>query len=143
MTAKLLERLESGPVICAEGYLFDSRDVATWTPPPSCPRCSWNIPKWCPSCIASSSTPVPTWWRRSSYYAHREKLRQIGREDALEEMNLTALSLAGEVARETGSLFAGNVCNTNIFVDDIETRRQIEAMFEEQIQWAMTPAWTM
>ena len=33
-----------------------------------------------------------------TYYAHREKLRLIGKEDALEEINRTALRLAREAA---------------------------------------------
>jgi len=46
-----------------------------------------------------------------TYYGHREKLRIVGKEDALEELNLAALKIAREVVDETGSLFAGNICN--------------------------------
>jgi methionine synthase I (cobalamin-dependent) len=46
-----------------------------------------------------------------TYYGHREKLRLVGKEDALEQLNLAALRIAKEVADETGTLFAGNVCN--------------------------------
>ena len=58
-----------------------------------------------------------------TYYAHREKLRLIGKEDGLERMNRTAIRLARVVAQEGGALVAGNVCNSNIFVDgDPEVR---------------------
>ena len=50
-----------------------------------------------------------------TYYAHRDKLKIIGREDDLEEINRTALKLAKEVAQEGDALFAGNICNTNVF----------------------------
>src|SRR6195952_4706801 len=53
-----------------------------------------------------------------TYYAHREKLRIIGREGDLERLNRQALALAAGVARESGALFAGDVCNTNVFTPD-------------------------
>ena len=50
-----------------------------------------------------------------TYYAHREKLRIIGREAELEAINRQALAIAAEVAAETGALLAGDICNTNVF----------------------------
>ena len=50
-----------------------------------------------------------------TYYAHREKLRLIGKEHLLEPLNRDALAIAGRVARETGALLAGDVCNTNVY----------------------------
>ncbi len=73
-----------------------------------------------------------------TYYAHRDKLRIMGREDELEEMNRTALKLAKQVAREGDALFAGNICNTNVFLpDDAKSKNTSRAMFEEQVGWAM------
>ena len=46
-----------------------------------------------------------------TYYAHREKLRLVGKEDALEEMNRTAIRLARVVAQEGAALVAG-MCAT-------------------------------
>ena len=43
-----------------------------------------------------------------TYYAHREKLRDVGREGDLEAMNRQAVRLAREIAREGGALVAGN-----------------------------------
>ena len=71
-----------------------------------------------------------------TYYAHREKLRLIGQEALLEPLNRQALAIAGDVARETGALFAGDICNTNVFLEDPATRRRRPAMFEEQVRWA-------
>ena len=53
-----------------------------------------------------------------TYYAHREKLRLIGREGELERINRDALEIAAAVARETGTLAAGNLSNTNVFAPD-------------------------
>jgi len=73
-----------------------------------------------------------------TYYANRDKLKLVGREGDLEKINRTALQLAKEVAREGGALFAGNICNTNVFLpDDAESKKFARAMFEEQVGWAM------
>ena len=70
-----------------------------------------------------------------TYYAHREKLRLIGKEDALEQTNRQ--TLAGEVAEASGALFAGDICNTNVYESgNEEAARQARAMFEEQVGWA-------
>ena len=71
-----------------------------------------------------------------TYYGHREKLRLIGKEHLLEPLNRDALEIAGRVARETGALLAGNVCNTNLYVEDGAARETVRAMFDEQVAWA-------
>ena len=61
-------------------------------------------------------------------------MRQIGREDDLEKINRIALKMAREVADETGTLMAGGLCNTNIYVTgDKEEKEKIRAIFEEQV----------
>jgi betaine-homocysteine S-methyltransferase len=72
-----------------------------------------------------------------TYYAHREKLRMIGREKDLARINRQALRIAKKVARGTGALFAGDVCNTNVFEpDSAASAKAVRAMFEEQVDWA-------
>ena len=72
-----------------------------------------------------------------TYYAHREKLRIVGREHQLEAMNRQALAIAKTVAAETGTLFAGDICNTNVYdPDDAGSIKASRAMFEEQVAWA-------
>jgi betaine-homocysteine S-methyltransferase len=71
-----------------------------------------------------------------TYYGHREKLRLIGKEHLLEPLNRDALQIAAAVARETGTLLAGDVCNTNLWSDDAATQRSARAMFDEQVAWA-------
>ena len=45
-------------------------------------------------------------------------------------MNRRALRLAREVARSTGRLFAGNICNSTIYRrDDEESKRKVRALF--------------
>ncbi|XP_067684996.1 betaine--homocysteine S-methyltransferase 1-like [Haliotis asinina] len=73
-----------------------------------------------------------------TYYGHREKLRVIGREGDLERLNRDALRIARKVADDTETLMAGNLSNTTVYrrdnKDAIETT---EAMFKEQIEWAV------
>ena len=70
-----------------------------------------------------------------TYYAHREKLRVIGREKDLEPINRRALAIAKEVATESGALLAGDICNTNVFDPaDPASHKAVRAMFEEQVR---------
>ena len=65
------------------------------------------------------------------YYTHREKMRLIGREDDLENVNRKALKIARQVADATGTMMAGNVCNSTIYSpDDKESHEKCRKMFE-------------
>ena len=69
------------------------------------------------------------------YNTHREKMRQIDREDDVEKINRIALKIAREVADDTGTLMAGGICNSKIYYPSIskEKEAEIRAMFEEQV----------
>jgi betaine-homocysteine S-methyltransferase len=54
----------------------------------------------------------------------------------LEPLNRQALAIAKDVADKTGALFAGDISNTNLFLPDHEARREVRAMFDEQVGWA-------
>jgi betaine-homocysteine S-methyltransferase len=51
-------------------------------------------------------------------------------------MNRDALDIAASVARETGAMLAGDVCNSNVYLDDEASRRTVRAMLSEQVGWA-------
>ena len=64
-------------------------------------------------------------------------MHQVGREDDLETINRLALRLAREVAKKTGSLFAGNTCNSTIYQpNDEKVATEVRSMFDEQVRWA-------
>ena len=134
----LLERLAEGPVICAEGYLFEIERRGYLTAGAYVPEAVLENPDVVARLHRDFLHAGSDVMLAFTYYAHREKLRVIGKEDALEEMNRTALRLAREAAAEGGALVAGNVCNSNIIVHgDAESARTVRAMFDEQVGWAV------
>src|ERR671916_1167349 len=114
----LLERLAEGPVICAEGYLFELERRGYLQAGAFVPEVVLEHPELVAQLhrefVHAGSDVVEAF----TYYAHRERLRLIGKEVALEQINRQALAIAKEAARETGALFAGAICNTNVFVGD-------------------------
>jgi betaine-homocysteine S-methyltransferase len=123
-------------VICAEGYLFEFERRGYLQAGAYVPEVVLEHPDLVAELhrefVHAGSDVVEAF----TYYAHREKLRIIGKEHLLEEMNRQALQIAKGVATETGALFAGDICNTNVFVGNDESRRTVRAMFEEQVGWA-------
>jgi betaine-homocysteine S-methyltransferase len=134
--AELLERLEQGPVICAEGYLFELERRGYLQAGGFVPEVVLDHPEKVAELhrefVHAGSDVVEAF----TYYAHREKLRLIGKEHLLEEINRQALGIAKEVASDSGALLAGNVCNTNVYGGE-ESREAVRRMFEEQVGWAV------
>jgi len=134
----LRERLAEGPVVCAEGYLFELERRGYLQAGAFVPEAVIDHPEVVERLhrdfVHAGSDVVEAF----TYYAHREKLRIIGREGELEGMNRRALAMAKKVADETGTLFAGNISNTNIFdPTDRASQKAVRAMFEEQVGWAV------
>jgi betaine-homocysteine S-methyltransferase len=133
----LLGRLAEGAVICAEGYVWELERRGYLQAGPFVPEVVLDHPEVVRQLhldlVHAGSDVVEA----LTYYAHREKLRVIGKEDLLEPINREALRIAKEVADETGSLLAGDISNTNVFVDGhAESAKAVRAMFEEQVAWA-------
>src|SRR3989442_3777967 len=130
----LLERPAVGPVICAEGYLFEFERRGYLQAGAFVPEVVLERPDLVEELhrefVHAGSDVVEAF----TYYAHRAKLRIIGRERDLERINRTALRIAKKVAKDTGALFAGDICNTNIYAPpDARAHRQARQMFDDQI----------
>jgi betaine-homocysteine S-methyltransferase len=134
--SRLRERLERGPVLCAEGYLFELERRGYLQAGAFVPEVVLEHPEAVEQLhrefVRAGSDVVEAF----TYYGHREKLRLIGKEHLLEPLNRDALQIAGRVARGTGAMLAGNICNTNLYVEDGAARRAVRAMFDEQVAWA-------
>jgi betaine-homocysteine S-methyltransferase len=133
----LMARLADGPVVCAEGYLFELERRGYLQAGAFVPEVVLDHPEQVTSLheqfVHAGSDVVEAF----TYYAHREKLRLVGKESLLEPMNRQALALASDVAARHGLLLAGNVCNTNLYDPaDPSTHDPVRAMFEEQVGWA-------
>ena len=134
----LLERLAEGPVICAEGYLFEFERRGYLQAGAYVPEIVLERPDLVESLhrefVHAGSDVVEAF----TYYAHRAKLRMIGREGDLAKINRTALRIAKKVARSTGTLLAGDICNTSIYDPQaVKAQKQARRIFDEQIDWAV------
>ncbi|RUS81983.1 hypothetical protein EGW08_010252 [Elysia chlorotica] len=136
---RLLERLSNArSLVVAEGYLFELERRGYLQAGAFVPEVVLEHPQLVKTLheefVHAGSDVVLAF----TYYAHREKLRVVGKEDMLERINRKALSIAGEVARATGALFAGNICNSTVYArDDEEAKATARSMFKEQVEWAV------
>src|SRR5437764_12804684 len=135
----ILDRLRAGVVQGAEGYVFELERRGYIKAGPYVPEVVLD----CPEAVkelhreflrAGSEVMVAL-----TYYAHREKLRDVGRENELEFMNRQAVRLANEVAREGDAVVAGNICNTWAYdaQNAQASSKIVRAMYEEQLGWAL------
>ena len=140
MGKNLIERLNKGPVLCAEGYLFAMERRGYLQAGAFVPEVVLENPEVVSQLhrefIRSGSEVVQAF----TYYGHREKLRIIGKEKLLESLQKNALKIANDARNEFKDLdlmVAGNVANTNVY-DPNEKKSNIECqkMFEEQVAWA-------
>jgi betaine-homocysteine S-methyltransferase len=73
-----------------------------------------------------------------TYYAHEEKLRQVGHEGSLEEINAAAVNIAREVAEQYGCLVAGNLANTWVYdPQDESAHKNTRLQFDQQIAYQL------
>jgi methionine synthase I (cobalamin-dependent) len=130
-----LDRLQRSSVICAEGYLFECERRGYLQAGAFVPEVVLDHPEVVSELhrefVHAGSDIVEAF----TYYGHREKLRIIGKEHLLEPLQRDALAIARKVAEETGSLFAGDLSNTNLYTGE-SSGKTVRAMFDEQIGWA-------
>src|SRR6266851_6827419 len=90
----LLERLAAGPVICAEGYLFEFERRGYLQAGAFVPEVVLEHPELVEQLhrefVRAGSDVVEAF----TYYGHRAKLKLIGREKDLAPMNRAALKIA-------------------------------------------------
>ena len=136
----LIEKLNKGPVICAEGYLFAMERRGYLSAGAFVPEVVLEHPEVVTQLhrefIRAGSDVVQAF----TYYGHREKLRIIGKEDLLEKLQKNALKIAKDAANEFKELdlmVCGDVANTNIYdPNDKNSLIECQKMYEEQVQWA-------
>jgi len=134
----LLARLADGAVVCAEGYVFELERRGYLQAGSFVPEVLFEHPEVVEQLHMDFVHAGSDVTQALTYYVHREKLRVIGREKDLVPMNRAALGIARRVARRTGTLFAGDLCNTNIYDPaDSKAIKEVERIFDEQVGWAV------
>src|SRR2546430_2208663 len=129
----LMKRLAAGPVVCAEGYVFELERRGYLQAGAFVPTVLTDHPEVVEQLHMDFVHAGSDVTQALTYYVHREKLRVIGREKDLVPMNRAALRIAKSVARRTGTLLAGDLCNTNIY-DPADKRsiKEVERIFDER-----------
>ena len=139
MTNQLTERLDAGPVIVAEGFLFELERRGYLTAGEFVPEVALEFPEALKSLHADFQRAGSDVVEAFTYNGHREKMRVIGKEDLLEPLNRSALRIAREVAdAKPGNLMAGNISNSNIWdPSDPKAQDEVRSMFTEMVGWAV------
>jgi len=139
-SARTLEhRLAEGVILGAEGYVFELERRGYIKAGPYVPEVILDAPEAVVELHREFLRAGADVMVALTYYAHREKLRIVGREGDLEEMNRTAVRIANQVAREGDALVAANISNTWSY-DPADARRTgaiVRAQYEEQLSWAV------
>ncbi|SVA51142.1 uncharacterized protein METZ01_LOCUS103996 [marine metagenome] len=139
----LIERLNEGPVICAEGFLFEIERRGYMSSGQFVPMVSLEHPEALENLHKDFQHAGSDIVQAFTYNGHREKMRVIGKEDLLEPLNRSALQIAKKVAENPikgtqPNLMAGNISNSNIWKeDDNDAQLEVERMFSEMIGWAV------
>src|SRR5690625_1831270 len=135
----LTDRLDAGPVICAEGFLFELERRGYLTAGEFVPEVALEHPEALRTLHLDFQRAGSDIVEAFTYNGHREKMRVIGREDLLEPLNRSALRIAREVADGVpGNLMAGNISNSNVWDPaDRSSQSEVRSMFEEMVGWAV------
>ncbi|XP_046553069.1 betaine--homocysteine S-methyltransferase 1-like [Haliotis rubra] len=138
-TKSLLQRLQDKEdVVVAEGYLFEFERRGLLKAGAFVPEVVIERPDLVKGLHEEFVNAGSDVCLAFTYYGHREKLRVIGREGDLEKLNRDALRIARQVADDTGTLMAGDLSNTTVYrKDNKDAIETTEAMFKEQIEWAV------
>jgi betaine-homocysteine S-methyltransferase len=135
----LQQRLADGVVVGAEGYVFELERRGYVKAGPFVPEVILDEPEALRQLHRDFLRAGADVMVALTYYAHREKLADVGRADDLEAMNRQAVRIANEVAAEGGALVAGNICNTWSYdpKDPVGSGAVVRAQYEEQLGWAV------
>lgn len=136
----IIEKLQQGTVLGAEGYLFELERRGYIKAGAYVPEVVLDYPDALRELHREFLRAGSEVMVAFTYYAHRSKLRIIGREKDLEPMNRQAIAIAKEIAQEgDGTLVAGNICNTWEYdhKNKARTSKIVRDMYEEQVKWAV------
>lgn len=133
----LTKRLEQDVVLCAEGYIFELERRGYVQAGAYVPEVVLEHPEAVEQLHAEfirAGTDVVV---ALTYYAHRDKLKLVGRENDLEKLNRQAIRIAKSAAGDADVLVAGNICNTWVYEPGNEkSEAEVRRQYSEQVGWA-------
>jgi betaine-homocysteine S-methyltransferase len=135
----LEQRLAEGVVVGAEGYVFELERRGYIKAGPYVPEVILDAPDALRQLHREFLRAGSDVMVALTYYAHRDKLRDVGRDGELEPLNRQAVRIANEIAAEGDALVAGNICNTWSYdpADPHVSGAVVRAQYEEQLGWAV------
>ena len=143
MKRQLIERLNDGPVICAEGFLFEVEKRGYLAAGEFVPMVALEHPEALENLHKDFQHAGSDIVQAFTYNGHREKMRVIDKEELLEPLNRAALKIAKKIADSPidggePNLMSGNISNSNIWEqDDKKSHIEVERMFNEMVEWAV------
>lgn len=134
----ILQQLRDGVVLGDGGSLFELERRGYVSAGPFTPEVSIEHPETLKQLHTDFARAGAQVLQSLTYYAHRQKLKDIGMEDSLAEINSAAVRIANQVAGEYGCLVAGNLSNTWVYdpsstVSHSATRQQFDQQIESQL----------
>ncbi|MBA3758045.1 homocysteine S-methyltransferase family protein [Candidatus Saccharibacteria bacterium] len=133
----LIERLSEGTVLCAEGYIFELERRGYLKAGAFVPEVVLEHPEVVEQLHKEFLRAGSDVLVALTYYAHRQKLKVIGRENDLELLNRQAIRIAKRVAGKHDVLIAGNICNTWVYEpNNAAAAEEVRRQYTEQLAWA-------
>jgi betaine-homocysteine S-methyltransferase len=134
----ILKRLDDDIVLGDGGTLFELERRGYVSAGPFTPEVSIEHPEALKQLHTDFARAGAQVIQAFTYYAHEEKLKQIGKENALAEINSTAVFIANQVADEYGCMVAGNLSNTWVYDPaDPKSHTQTRRQFDKQIEYQL------
>jgi betaine-homocysteine S-methyltransferase len=130
----ILERLKSDIVLGDGGAIFELERRGYISAGPFTPQVVIEHPESVQQLQTDFARAGAEVLQALTYYAHEEKLKDVGAHGKLKEINSRAVQIARRVADEYGCLVAGNLCNTWVYDPrDSSTHKKARRQFDEQI----------
>jgi betaine-homocysteine S-methyltransferase len=130
----ILERLEKDVVLGDGGAIFELERRGYISAGPFTPQVVVEYPDSVKQLQIDFARAGAEVLQALTYYAHEEKLRDVGADGKLKDINAQAVQIARQVADEYGCLVAGNLCNTWVYdPHDPSTYKKTRRQFDEQI----------
>ena len=97
----LIKRLDLGPVICAEGFLFEIERRGYMSSGEFVPMVALEHPEALENLHRDFQHAGSDVVQAFTYNGHREKMRVIGKEELLEPLNRAALKIAKKSCKQS------------------------------------------